>query len=370
VSRPSSALVGKRAKRARQPATAQPALDPRASNHGGHTPTPLTLPHVDQGARFDWYQATIDRPEGPADDGHWNDEEGWVPWVLGSRLGATITKGKPRHGYAVCSVLEQDGRVLAQVYERSAREGEVHVVTTSDACDVVVPLVRERFGWHRVSRADSAIDLRPADGFAGMDAAVLGFAVERNISHRFITDSAGGATRYLGAPSSETRLRVYKKSEELRAKHPDVAHEIPDGIVRAELQVRPGKRDAKQRLGLASAGDVWGFSQWSADLAALVLNVEAERAPTHHRKPTDWQRQLHWLGRQYGPAIRARADEAGFMTALAEVLAAIGYAPTVEPAADRTPPCCIAWRQEHYVGTRMGGSSAAIDAQCPEHSTY
>lgn len=352
---------GKSAQRARQhlsPATRTRAqrADPRASNHGGHTPTSLPPLHVDQGVRFDWYQATI--------DGH-KDDEGRVPWALSSLLGGKLSDGKPRHGYAVCKVVEKEGKVLAQVYERSAREGEVHVVTTSDACDDVVPVIRDHWPTHRVSRADSAIDLL-AD-FAPLDELVLGFAVQRGISFRFTTDDKGGATRYLGSPSSETMLRVYKKSEELRAKYPDQAHAVPEGIVRAELQVRPGKRDAKERLSTSDAADVWGFSQWSTDLAAEVLNMQAVRAPTHFRKPTDWESQLHWLGRQYGPAIRSRARDVGLMDALGEVLAAIGYAPTVEQSADRTPLCCASWRRDQYVGTLMGGTSALFDAQCPVH---
>jgi len=194
-------------------------------------------------ARFDWYELTADG----LDDGR-------VAPALALSLGGSVSRGKGRNGYAVCEVVEREDRVLAQVYGRSARAGEVHVVTTSEACDEVVPLLRRLYPEHRVSRADSSVDF--ASDFDSLDARALDLARERAVAHRLITDSAGGATRYLGAPSSELRVRVYRKSEELRAKHPERAHEIPDGIVRVELQARPGKRAIKERAAELTADEL------------------------------------------------------------------------------------------------------------------
>lgn len=261
-------------------------------------------------SRFDWYSATID-----------NADDGRVSAGLALALGGALVRGRGRNGYATCEVIERDDETLAEVYGRSARLGEVHVVTTSESCDEVVPLIRRRWPEHRVARADSSVDF--AADFNELDGLAVSFAEGRGISYRLVTNSDGGATRYLGAPSSEVRLRVYKKSEQLRALHPE-RDDVPDGIVRAELQVRPGKRAAKEAAASMSADDVWGLSQWSQRFAAELLGFEAERTATHFRRPSDWARALHFLGRQYRPMVERRAELVGAEAARAELLEALG----------------------------------------------
>lgn len=262
------------------------------------------------GSRFDWYAATID-----------NADDGRVSRGLAVALGGSIAAGRARNGYSTCEVVQRDDDVLAEVYGRSARLGEVHVVTSSSSCDEVVPLLRNAWPIHRVARADSAVDF--AADFDQLDALTLAFAESRRISFELITNSEGGATRYLGARSSEVRLRVYKKSEQLRALHPE-RDDVPDGIVRAELQVRPGKRDAKEAAASMSADDVWGLSQWSQDYAGELLGFDAVRTSTHFRRPSDWTRALHFLGQQYRPMIERRAVEVGADVVRTELLDALG----------------------------------------------
>lgn len=261
-------------------------------------------------SRFDWYAATIDC----VDDGR-------VSSGLALGLGASLVRGRGRNGYAECWAVERGEDVLAHVYGRSARTGEVHVVASSEACDEVVPFLRNRWPEHRVARADSAVDFS-AD-FVALDALAVGFAEQRGISFEYIVNSEGGATRYLGARSSEVRLRVYKKSEQLRALHPERS-DIPDGIVRAELQVRPGKRDVKEATALMDADDVWGLSAWSRDFAAELLQIDAPRTSTHFRRPSDWARGLYFFGQQYAPMVSRRVELVGVGQARAELLDALG----------------------------------------------
>lgn len=265
------------------------------------------------GARFDWYEVTMD----DLDDGR-------VPAALALSLGARTSQGRGRNGYGTCTVIERDGDALAHVYGGSARIGEVHVTVTSESCDEVVPLIRRLWPAHRVSRFDSSIDFEI--DFNELDALALEFAQARGLSHRFITDSDGGATRYLGAPSSELRVRVYRKTEQLRAMHPERAHEVPDGVVRVELQARPGKREAKERASTMSADDAWGLGRWTRDFAGQFLAIDARRTATHIRRPSDWSRSLHWLSQQYSPMIQRRIDEVGRDAVVAEVLEALGVA--------------------------------------------
>lgn len=268
------------------------------------------------GCRFDWYESTHDELD-----------EGLVASHLAVTLGARIVQGKGRNGYAISYAIVRGDDELARVYGRSARFGEVHIVTTSQSCDEVVPIIRSKWPGHRVSRADIAADFR--SDFDVLDAKAVALAKSLGISYRLVTDSAGGATRYLGAPSSEVRVRVYRKSEQLRALHPERASEIPDGIVRAEQQVRPGKRETKERAARMEPMEFWGFSRWSMQLAEQLLGFDAERVPTHFRRPSEWARALHFLGKQYGPMLQRRCEDVGREEAVAELLEALGLSESV-----------------------------------------
>lgn len=270
-------------------------------------------------ARFDWYQATVDQ----ADDGR-------IPAMLAMATGSKLVAGRGRNGYAQNTQLVRDDELVAEVLGHSARLGEAHVVVTSESCDEVVPLIREHYPNHRVSRADSAIDFLGLD-FEQLDRELVEFSTGtdengrlRNLSSMLISDSEGGSTRYLGSPRSEVRVRVYKKTEQLRSQNRHLAHTIPDGVVRFELVMRPGKRDIKEKVAQMGAGDLWGCAQWSQDLASEVMNLDAERTSTHFRRPSQWSRMLHYLGVQYGPAIAKRVAETSLAETQKEVLKALG----------------------------------------------
>lgn len=264
---------------------------------------------TDLGTRFDWYQATWDG---------WEDAASHLAVVLGGQL----RTGKGALGYSECHSVVRGEDELVRVYSRSFRVGEVHAVITGESCDEVVPVFRRLFPDHRVSRADSAIDLL-AD-FDQVDDQAVAFAKARGLSYRLITDSEGGATRYLGAPSSEVRVRVYKKTEQLRALHPERASEVPDGVVRVELQARPGKRAVKDATALLDADGLWGMSQWGQVYAAEVLGLDAERIYTHFRRPSDRERSLFFLGLQYGPLARQLAADLGREAALEQLAGVFG----------------------------------------------
>lgn len=272
-------------------------------------------------ARFDWYSATFE----DLDDGR-------IPAALAVSLGASVTWGRGRLGYAQCATIERDDETLARVFVGCAsRPGEVHIATSGDACDRVVPLVRRLWPNHRVARADSAVDFS-AD-FDVIDGAALEFAETHRLSYRMVTDSDGGATRYLGSPSSDVTVRVYKKSEQLRKAHPDQAADIPDGVVRIELQARP-KSVVKAVVASMTADDLWGLGKWTKDFAAVFLDLDVVRIQTHFWQPSDWAQSLHWLGHQYGPGSRRRIEQVGLEVARAEVLQALGMGDLVTVGGD------------------------------------
>ena len=260
-------------------------------------------------SRFDWYEMTFDG---------WDDAASSLAVAL--RTDSRSERG--RNGYAECVSLVRGEDELARVYGRSARLGEVHVVVTGGSCDEVVPVVRRLWPEHRVSRADSAVDL-VAD-FDSVDSEAVAFAKRRGLSFRLVTDSEGGATRYLGAPSSEVRCRVYKKTEQLRAVHPERASTVPDGVVRFELQVRPEKRARKEAVAALDADSLWGLSQWAQTFALDMLGVDAERTYLQFRRPSSWSRAVYFLGQHYGRLVRDRAATEGRDAVIAELVEALG----------------------------------------------
>lgn len=262
-------------------------------------------------SRFDWYEFTFD-----------GFDDGREVSRLALALGGTVTAGRGRNGYATCSNIERDGNVLAQVYGHSARAGEVHITITSESCDEVVPIIRRLWPDHRVSRADSSVDF--AMDFETLDSAAVAFAEARNLSHRLFTSSDGGATRYIGARSSEVFVRVYKKSEQLRALHPERALEIPDGVVRFELVTRPNKREVKSKVAQMAADELWGLGKWAQEFALEFLEIDAPRVSTHFRRPSDWSRALHYLGAQYKPMIQRRIAEVGLEVVRDELTDVLG----------------------------------------------
>lgn len=295
--------------------------------------------------RFDWYEMTVD-----------GRDDTQTAIAIADEVGGKLTRGKGRNGYASCIVVERDDDVLAQVYGRSVRDGEVHVVTSSDACDEVVPIIRRRWLDHRVSRVDSAADF--AADFADIDDRALRFAADRGLSHRLVTDSAGGATRYLGAPSSAFRVRVYKKSEQLRALHPDRAHLVPDGIVRVELQARPEKREGKEKAAQYSADDVWAMSKWAGEFARTILGTDPRGKTLQFHRPSSWARSLHYLGAQYAPSVARRIEDTGDPNAVVlEVLNALlggtdaPETPTTVNALDRA--ALVAEALEHVARSKQ-----------------
>lgn len=262
-------------------------------------------------ARFDWYEATFEvlDPVG-------------VAKTIADRLGGSTVVQKGRYGYALCAVVQVEDRVLARVFYRSKRVSEVHVVATGEACDDVVPVIRELWPVHGISRCDVALDFR-AD-FDQLDRVVLAFAEDHGLKHRLFTNSDGGATRYIGGRGSETQMRVYKKTEELRQKYPHQAHEVPDGIVRVELVVKV-KSTMKGRLCSMDAGAMFGLSKWGKAFALEFLGVDAERVPTHFTELTDWARLTSHLRDQYGPAIQRRVAEVGLDQMADELLGTFGF---------------------------------------------
>lgn len=263
-------------------------------------------------ARFDWYQATF------------------ADYLYQELLKAfedsfemKIEHCKGRTGYRRGEVWKSSGEdrlatLLLGGYGDS--EGTFNLQVSSDLCDQVVPILR-RFE-HRVSRVDSAIDFYGS--WQEWKTVTVDFGKLFNVRRRVITDSKlGGGTVYLGSPSSQTQMRLYDKSAELKNKFPERAGEIPEGLIRAELQVRPAK-DVKKQASAWSPADCWAYaSKWSRKFANDVLKVETAEYETRHRQLSIYENALKALGKQYGGTFARRSLEVGEDQALEEIFLAL-----------------------------------------------
>lgn len=261
-------------------------------------------------SRFDWYSATFDI----ADERRLADG-------LAIALNGVVTPRKGLHGYSRGWTVERGTDKLATVLGGTA-QGDTHVITTSESCDLVVPLIRKFWPCHRVARADSAIDFK--GDYEEIQAYAKGFAEARGLTWDSRVNSDGGATFTIGSRASERYLRVYKKTEQLRAKYPERSGEIPDGIIRAELEVKPSKRPAKVRLAVMTAEDMWGLGKWTKEFAEELLGLEPERVKLRFKNSTDWERALHYLGKQYGPSIARRLETHPADDVIEQVLDVLG----------------------------------------------
>lgn len=264
--------------------------------------------------KFDWYQCTIVG----TDYARTFDA---LALRLAAELGGVLAEGRTAYGYAVCWEIVRDERCLCRVFGKGHTRDEVHLQVTSSSCVEVVPVIRRLFPAHRVSRVDACIDVR--EDFDRLDEFVTAVASESGVYQELIVNTLGGATRYLGSRQSPVRARLYKKSEELRARHPEAASEVPDGIVRFEVEVRPHSRK-KADFAEMSPADVFGASRWTRTLLSRIFDLDVEPVHLSFRRPTSWQRTLSTLGRQYGPSVRQRAARVGTAAALDELKAAFG----------------------------------------------
>lgn len=259
-------------------------------------------------ARFDWYQASVDAL--PAE----------LLSVLPEAADASPKWERMRkapHGYAFGQTLSDlDGKVLSVWW--GGCHSVPHVVASGESSPVVADLLRSKWPGHRVTRVDVCEDYSEPGSYDRLQEISLTVARE----HRIRVGTAGdhlltkeGRTMYLGAPTSHTRLRVYDKAAELRAKfehQPAKLATVPDELARFEVQVRPQTPLAKLAASEADPITLMGSSAWMRRLMQLVSGLELE--PFHAGKPwrqADDERAYAALLAQYGGVLLRLRDELG-----------------------------------------------------------
>lgn len=256
----------------------------------------VTLPAPVDNLRYlppvwDWYAATVEA--GP-------DEI--LADLLAQHDLADIRPGPGLHGYQRGALVGRGSNVFARLLWGGNGDG-THIWATGAHAPGMAAYARASHLGHRVTRYDSAIDFRGAP-WPTVEAVCLHVADAHRVGVTHVGDfhrGESGRTLYLGAPTSVVRVRLYEKG----------IKEGGDPLwIRAEVQVRP-KRNREAAGELSTVG-AWGASRWSADLLSELtgLTVDRYRCGTL-RRPSDAERAVSFMQRQYGERLRQRADEIG-----------------------------------------------------------
>ena len=179
---------------------------------------------------------------------------------------------------------------------------------------------------HTVARVDVREDFEGEGVYDRMQAECL--AVARG--HRVKVGTAGdhlvtmkGRTLYLGSPSSNVRLRLYDKAEEVRASMAiprgacPIAYArdmwgVPEHLTRLEAQIRPKGSAAKREFSTVAPTEALGCAPWMREVwnRCAGLEVEPCRASPVWRASDD-ERAYRFLLSQYGGVLRRMREDLG-----------------------------------------------------------
>lgn len=231
--------------------------------------------------------------------------DGIVPDLL-QALGAKVAlPGKGLQGWSKSvKGFDSQGHALGSVYFGGGRD-DVHVVSTSSAADTVRSSVIRMDDRARTSRVDTRVDtLAPFDDLRGLCDAVAGQKARVTYMESRQGSESTGRTIYVGAPTSQVRVRVYEKWLESPGQY-------VDGTNRVEVQLRPPSR-AKERVSSWSPAETFCASELSRRLAAELGTTVAKPGTLQKSRGTpDLERTIRWMGEQYGPGVRRWLEFSG-----------------------------------------------------------
>lgn len=215
--------------------------------------------------------------------------------------GGFYVPGKGLQGWSQSvQVFDDEGFRLGSVYFGGDRT-DVHVVSTSSAADIARPLVADKYGA-KTSRVDTRVDtLMPFDELRAVCEDVAGPRTKVTYMESFVGGESSGRTLYVGAPSSDCRVRVYEKWLESPGQY-------EEGTNRVEVQLRPPSR-GKGHVSRWPAVATFCASKLTRRLAdALETEVVDPGSLQKSRGTPDLESTLEAMGTQYGKAVRRWLD--------------------------------------------------------------
>jgi len=239
---------------------------------------------IENELRIDWYEATL---------------EVATQTILGYASliaqDAELAVGKGRHGYHRSIIFNHEDLVFTIL--DLGNGGFPHIVASGHHADTVRRMCNALGVTGRVSRIDIACD--SLEGWLPAEKRVLRWADEHPKSTLLSVGDfyrqEKGRTYYIGAASSDRRIRVYEKGIQLG--------ENPEWV-RVEYQLRPKDKAAK----------AWAYSASIEELANSSRAFVALRAKAGFYAPPLYERAerepIFALARQYGRALQEHVPDA------------------------------------------------------------
>jgi hypothetical protein len=186
-------------------------------------------------------------------------------------------------------------------------------------------IIRAAFPVHSVSRMDVREDFTDEGAYDAIQPQLLSAAK----AHRVQVGTAGdhllrmkGRTCYLGAASSNVRMRLYDKREEVLSKLPPYGDlrtkafarlaPLPDHWARLEAQIRPKTKPAKQQFATIEPVDALGCTEWMREIWKGVAGLDLKPVQVGRQwRQSDDERAYRYLLAQYGGVLRRMHADQG-----------------------------------------------------------
>lgn len=258
-------------------------------------------------AVFDWYAVTI------------NETALKVESRLSELLGAFPKRARGLHGYPNGTDFVRDGDVVVKMIWGGSQSP--HAWASGVDAREFAALVRAEWPKHYVTRVDVAYDFVDGDPWDQLyqeavhvaDTLPTGELRRKPLKLATLGDWVrkdegypGGRTLYVGSMKSPVLARLYEKGKQMRNLYPDQLDKYPEGWVRLELQVRP-EGEARYEVATLEPAAIWGTSAWARALHDRVFGSTLSAVLMAAHRPSDDERALRFLLRQYGPLLRRQA---------------------------------------------------------------
>lgn len=239
-------------------------------------------------SRFDAYAASI--PAKP---------EAIISALTYAFPDASQTMRRGKNGYTDLINFHTGGDQHATLMFGGNKDAWPHAFAMGERAPDFAEFVRDNYPVHRVTRADVADDFDDPTAFDRLTRAGLDLADRRDIKVKHTGDyhrEKDGRTMYFGSRKTGSLIRVYEKGKQL----PLAGRPY---WVRCELEAHP---QGVQRLAMATQPPeaFYGLRAWTKEAAEDLLELSISRLLDLPPTPTDDERSLRWMLKQYGPMLK------------------------------------------------------------------
>lgn len=248
------------------------------------------------GAKWDWYQVTINLP----------DLDGLLPVLERFYPLCDWQITTPQNGYQNARALVLgDRKVLVCSY--GGNGGTANITATSDDSEQFYSALQSWGGSYRPTRVDSCIDWIEEGLFDALSASLISFALDNDIKISQLGDWQRGKSRtlYIGSPKSPVQLRLYEKGYQMEGSETNNPN-----WVRLEVQIRPAK---ERRYEVAKWLPAECFSAgWVSGAVERFFIVAGNSRPVGVvNRVSDKERQRRWLCKQGANILSQWRSECG-----------------------------------------------------------